>query len=97
MKQITMQSILLEEHLTQKEKRCQDCIAKHFLHIIALHGEAIWLAGNKIQNYPLMEKTIGFYNKLFERWLNDKNNDANLLAISEELRITRKNSCINII
>ena len=36
MQQIIKQSILLEEHLTNKNKRCRDCITKHFLHIIGL-------------------------------------------------------------
>ena len=34
MQQIVKQSILLEEHITNKNKRCRDCITKHFLHII---------------------------------------------------------------
>ena len=31
--QIVKQSILLEEHITNKNKRCRDCITKHFLHL----------------------------------------------------------------
>ena len=37
-------SILLEEHLANKNKRCRDCITKHFLHIIGLAEEAQMLA-----------------------------------------------------
>ena len=40
MQQIVEQSILLEEHITNKNKRCRDCITKHFLHIIGLAEEA---------------------------------------------------------
>jgi len=36
MQQIVKQSILLEEHLINKNKRCRDCITKHFQHIIRL-------------------------------------------------------------
>ena len=44
MQQIVKQSILLEEHLANKNKRCRDCITKHFLHIIGLAEEAQMLA-----------------------------------------------------
>jgi hypothetical protein len=36
MREICKQSVLLEDHLFQKEKRCHDCICKHFLTIEAL-------------------------------------------------------------
>jgi hypothetical protein len=43
MREICKQSILLEDHLFQKEKRCHDCICKHFLTIEGLAEEAITL------------------------------------------------------
>ena len=48
MQQIVKQSILLEEHLINKNKRCRDCITKHFQHIIGLSEEAQMLATDKI-------------------------------------------------
>ena len=90
MKQIAMQSILLEEHLTQKEKRCRDCIAKHFLHIQGLHTEAIWLAGDHVHKYPLLEELKGFYSGLFDEWLNHMSDEDKILEISAALRDVRK-------
>ena len=90
MKEIAKQSILLEEHLTQKNKRCRDCISKHFLHIMALQSEAIWLAGDKVSGYPLLEETTGVYSSLFDEWLNDQNNEETILEVSGKLRDMRK-------
>ena len=54
MHQIVKQSILLEEHLANKSKRCRDCITKHFSHIIGLAEEAVMLACENAKNYPYM-------------------------------------------
>lgn len=43
MREICKQSILLEDHLFQTKKRCEDCITKHMLTIEALAEEAITL------------------------------------------------------
>lgn len=43
MREICKQSILLEDHLFQKKKRCKDCCIKHQLTIEALAEEAITL------------------------------------------------------
>ena len=43
MREICKQSILLEDHLFQKKKRCRDCCIKHQLTIEALAEEAITL------------------------------------------------------
>lgn len=94
MQQIVKQSILLEEHLANKNKRCRDCITKHFLHIIGLAEEAQMLATNKIEKYPLINESVELYNKLFNRWM--KNYDINIndgnnyLYCCDELRNMRK-------
>ncbi len=88
MQQIVKQSILLEEHLANKNKRCRDCITKHFLHIIGLAEEAQMLATNKIDQYPLINESIELYNKLFKKWLQDTEN--NVLYCCDELRNMRK-------
>jgi len=87
MHQIVKQSILLEEHLANKNKRCRDCITKHFSHIIGLAEEAIMLACADVKKYPLMGELGIFYNKLFDKWLNDTSTS---LAVCTELRIMRK-------
>jgi hypothetical protein len=88
--QIVKQSILLEEHITNKNKRCRDCITKHFLHIIGLAEEAQMLATNKCNKYPLINESVDIYNKLFNEWINNKANEIKLLNICDKLRIHRK-------
>lgn len=52
MQNIVKQSILVEEHIAEKNKYCLSCIVKHFQHIIGLSEEAIWMAGKNIDKYP---------------------------------------------
>jgi len=90
MQQIVKQSILLEEHITNKNKRCRDCITKHFLHIIGLAEEAQMLATNKCSKYPLIMESVELYNNLFNQWMKNKDDENNLLNISDNLRTHRK-------
>lgn len=94
MQQIVKQSILLEEHLTNKNKRCRDCITKHFLHIIGLAEEAEMLATNQIEKYPLIKESVVLYNELFKIWIKNKNlnnnNDDYILYCTDKLRNHRK-------
>lgn len=94
MQQIIKQSILLEEHLTNKNKRCRDCITKHFLHIIGLAEEAQMLATNKIDQYPLVNESVVLYNELFNIWVkNSKVNskdESYILYCTDKLRDHRK-------
>jgi len=90
MQQIVKQSILLEEHITNKNKRCRDCITKHFLHIIGLAEEAQMLATNKCYKYPLINESVELYNQLFGEWIKNKDDEINNLNVSDKLRIHRK-------
>jgi hypothetical protein len=90
MQQIVKQSILLEEHLMNKNKRCRDCITKHFLHIIGLAEEAQMLATNKCNKYPLINESVEIYNDLFNEWIKNKDDVYNILNISDKLRTHRK-------
>jgi len=90
MQQIVKQSILLEEHITNKNKRCRDCITKHFLHIIGLAEEAQMLATNKCNKYPLINESVEIYNNLFNEWIKYKEDEIRLLNICDKLRINRK-------
>ena len=90
MQQIVKQSILLEEHLTNKNKRCRDCITKHFQHIIGLAEEAQMLASSKCSKYPLMNESVIVYNDLFKEWMKNRNDESKILEISDKLRIHRK-------
>lgn len=90
MQQIVKQSILLEEHLANKNKRCRDCITKHFLHIIGLAEEAQMLATNKVHKYPLINESVELYNRLFKKWLQNYEKEDDSLYCCDELRIMRK-------
>jgi hypothetical protein len=93
MQQIIKQSILLEEHLTNKNKRCRDCIVKHFLHIIGLAEEAQMLATNRINEYPLINECVILYNELFEEWNKNCKNESKecvILDCCNKLRTMRK-------
>jgi len=92
MQQVVKQSILLEEHLANKNKRCRDCITKHFLHIIGLVEEAQMLATKHIDKYPLINECVDLYNKLFSIWLKEYDSNAvnGSLNCCNELRIMRK-------
>jgi len=94
MQQIIKQSILLEEHLTNKNKRCRDCITKHFLHIIGLAEEAQMLATNKINDYPYINESVVLYNELFKVWIENKRlngkDESYILYCTNKLRDHRK-------
>ena len=90
MQQIVKQSILLEEHLTNKNKRCRDCITKHFQHIIGLAEEAQMLATVNCNKYPLLIESVNIYNDLFNLWFKNRNDEAKIMEISDKLRIHRK-------
>jgi hypothetical protein len=90
MQQIVKQSILLEEHITNKNKRCRDCITKHFQHIIGLAEEAQMLASNTCHKYPLMIESVNIYNSLFNEWIKNRDNESKILEICNKLRIHRK-------
>jgi hypothetical protein len=95
MKEICKQSILLEEHLIHRSKRCRDCITKHFLHIIGLAEEAATLCTVSIKNYPFLIESIELYRHLFNEWLSAFKNrgiesDGDYCSISGKLRKHRK-------
>lgn len=90
MKNIIKQSILLEEHIAEENKYCKDCIVKHFLHIIGLSEEALWLACNKVDNYPYLEESVKFYNATFELWLANIDSIPTRREVLNKLRDQRK-------
>lgn len=90
MKEVASQSILLEDHLSQPNKRCRDCIAKHFISITSYLKEAVCLAGEDIHKYPYMQESVGYYSNLFDEWLNHQWDEEKVLHIAGELRVMRK-------
>jgi hypothetical protein len=86
MREISKQSILLEDHLFQKDKRCEDCICKHFLTIEALAEEAVTLdKDNKYTEY--LEQLPSRVRDIQKKYLENKNNAS---SIAQDLRAIRK-------
>ena len=98
MRGIIKQSILLEEHLAEDRKYCKACICKHFLHIIGLAEEAVWLANTNVGKYPYLQDSVEFYTNAFNAWLvcikehgyGNKRNAKEILAVLADLRDRRR-------
>lgn len=90
MQNVVKQSILLEEHLAEKNKYCKGCICKHFNHIIGLLEEGVWLAEKNINKYPFLEESPSFYQKTFDKWLANKDNDTTRLEVLSLVRERRR-------
>lgn len=85
MREICKQSILLEDHLFQANKRCTDCIKKHFLTMEGLSEEAITL--DKKNEYNLSKYELPeFLRKLQKQFLNNEDPES----IAQQLRQVRK-------
>jgi hypothetical protein len=88
MREICKQSILLEDHLFQKEKRCHDCICKHFLTIEALAEEAITLDKDlkhtEINVLPTKVRTIT------KKYIDNHTNENQPPLTAQQLREIRK-------
>lgn len=85
MREICKQCVLLEDHLFQTEKRCEDCIRKHFLTIEGLAEEAITLDKEnkyKFSKLELPEKI----RKLEKEFVQSKDPEE----IAQQLRQIRK-------
>ena len=84
MENVCKQSILLEEHLNNDKKRCNDCCKKHMLHIVRLAEEAMSLAGHDAD--PLIEDVAKTYDSLLREYLDG----GDPLEIAEGCRKKRK-------
>ena len=84
------QSVLVEDHLVEKKKRCNVCIAKHLLTLVALAEEAQSLAGARKDQYPLLPDSAEFYDTIFKEWQAHRDDDETLLAVADALRARRR-------
>jgi hypothetical protein len=89
MREICKQSVLLEDHLFQKEKRCHDCIIKHFLTIEGLAEEAITL--DKEHKYPELNDIPPKVRKIAKKYIDNYKDPKQPAIIAQELREIRKN------
>lgn len=86
MREMCKQIILLEDHLFQTSKRCEDCICKHFLTIEALAEEAVTLDKEGkykkyLENLPDRVRTIQ------KQYVNK---EKTIHEVAQELRKIRK-------
>ncbi len=88
MREICKQSILLEDHLFQKEKRCHDCICKHFLTIEALAEEAITL--DKEQKHPEINILPTKVRTITKKYIDNHTSENQPPLTAQELREIRK-------
>ena len=86
LREVSKQCILLEDHLNNEKKRCNDCIKKHFLFIDGLLEEAVSLEQN--------EKNKDVLRKLFLEWIDIEKeyalNDNQFDETSKKIRMFRK-------
>ena len=88
MREMSKQIILLEDHLFQSEKRCHDCICKHFLTIEALAEEAITL--DKEHKYPELENIPTKVRAITKKYVANKKDPEQNIRTGQELRELRK-------
>jgi hypothetical protein len=85
LREICKQSALLEDHLNNEQKRCEDCIRKHFLTIEALLEEALSL-DTKQKWFDLIEGKPELVRELQEKWIDG----GDMSEIAQGLRELRK-------
>ena len=88
MREICKQSVLLEDHLFQKEKRCHDCICKHFLTIEALAEEAITL--DKDLKHPEINVLPTKVRTITKKYIDNHTNENQPPLTAQQLREIRK-------
>ncbi len=88
MREMCKQLILLEDHLFQKEKRCHDCICKHFLTIEALAEEAITL--DKHHKYPELNDIPTKVRAITKKYIMNHKDTSQHAVTAQELRELRK-------
>ncbi len=88
MREMCKQLILLEDHLFQKEKRCHDCICKHFLTIEALAEEAITL--DKNHKYPELNDIPTKVRAITKKYIMNHKDTSQHAVTAQELRELRK-------
>jgi hypothetical protein len=88
MREITKNMLLLEDHLFQRNKRCNQCIKKHFLTVEALAEEMITLDKNQeCKNYYQLPDQIRVVEK---DYLRGYKNPDNYIKVAQKVRDLRK-------
>ena len=85
LREMTKQMLLLEDHLFNKQKRCRQCIRKHFLTIEALAEEAIQI--DKERKYLNVLMDLPSRIRAMEKRFVD---DEDFTKLAQDLRNMRK-------
>ena len=87
-REVIKNTILIEQHLAEKNKYCKQCLVKHFLLSIGLLEEAIWMAGSN--DYPQLSESLKFYEPVFQAWFRATDDEKIRLDTLEKLRLWRR-------
>lgn len=85
LREIAKQLLLLEDHLTDDEKFCVDCIRKHLMMVEALAEES--LALDKQHAYAELSQALA---KKARRWMIRFTDGAGAHVVAKDVRLTRK-------
>lgn len=86
MREVCKQLCLIEDHLNQRDKRCADCIRKHFLTIEGLIEEGIGL-DKEAKHHEDLQKGLDLVRGAQKKWNDGKDPEP---TIAQELRTLRK-------
>jgi hypothetical protein len=92
-REVIKNTILLEQHLSDKNKYCKTCITKHFLLSIGLLEEAVWMAGSN-SNLTDYTNSVETYQSLFDSWHVNMDDTKTRLQVLGELREWRRQNMI---
>ena len=90
MKQVIMNTLLIEQHLAEKDKYCKACLVKHFLISQAYLVEGLQMAGNHPEKYPGLESSLQLNQEAFDMWHANMDDDKIRLETLEKLREWRR-------
>lgn len=97
LREVCKQMILLEDHLFQPKRRCEDCIKKHSLAIEGFLEEAITL-DTKAEHHKLINDTVIPFKKIMKTVDNKMTegnlDDATCVNAAQEIRLLRKELCL---
>lgn len=85
-REITKQLILLEDHLTEEEKFCVDCIRKHLMTVEGLAEEAVTMDP---ESPAVADCNMMISNS--KRWMIKFSDGVRPTVIAQEVRLVRKN------
>jgi hypothetical protein len=97
LREVCKQMILLEDHLFQPKRRCEDCIKKHSLATEGFLEEAITL-DIKAEYHKLINDTIVPFKKIMKnvdnKMKDGKLDDETCVNAAQEIRLLRKELCL---